>query len=138
MPERSCGFLCGRDELAHWPPLEIRYLIHSTRDCYGRLADHIPACTRADAVGFVQLSVGNLYHEILHRYLQPIPKRIASDCRARTNRRFSSCKTCTGDFIPTRQALLPAHACPFEKYLRGDHYGNGTFRLVFLLPGTDS
>ena len=29
--DKSCGFICGRDELLHWNPLEICHLLHTTR-----------------------------------------------------------------------------------------------------------
>ena len=37
--ERSCGFICGRDELLHWNPLEVCQLHHMTKDLLGVLTD---------------------------------------------------------------------------------------------------
>ncbi len=68
-PENSCGFICGRDELAHWNPLEISHLLHTTRDVYGSLAPLVPAYDERDIRSFIQLSIGNLYHELCHRYV---------------------------------------------------------------------
>lgn len=68
-PENSCGFICGRDELAHWNPLEISHLLHATRDEYGVLASLVPAYDERDIRSFIQLSIGNLYHELCHRYV---------------------------------------------------------------------
>ena len=67
--EKSCGFICGRDEMARWNPLELTQLLHTTRDLYGTLADYVPAFSRADEINYTKLSLGNLYHEICHRYI---------------------------------------------------------------------
>lgn len=67
--DKSCGFICGKGEMANWNPLEICQLLHTTKDYYGRLADFLPAYTREDERNFVKLSLGNLFHEICHRYI---------------------------------------------------------------------
>jgi len=67
--EKSCGFLCGREELKNWNPLEICNFLHGTRDYYGMITDFLPEFTREDVVNFIKVSVGNLYHEITHRYV---------------------------------------------------------------------
>ena len=67
--ERSCGFICGRDELLRWNPLEVCQLRHTTKDLFGVLTDYLPPATREDEVNYVKLSLGNLYHELCHRYI---------------------------------------------------------------------
>ena len=67
--ESSCGFICGKAELARWNPLEVCQLLHTTKDLIGTLKDLLPPATRADQVNYVKLSLGNLYHEICHRYI---------------------------------------------------------------------
>ncbi len=67
--ERSCGFICGRDELLRWNPLEVCQLRHTTKDLFGVLTDYLPAATREDEINYVKLSLGNLYHELCHRYI---------------------------------------------------------------------
>lgn len=67
--EKSCGFICGKTDLAHWNPLEICHLLHSTKDYYGTLEDLVPRYTQENIRDFVKISVNNLYHEICHRYL---------------------------------------------------------------------
>ena len=67
--ERSCGFICGRDELLRWNPLEVCQLRHTTKDLLGVLTDYLPPATREDEVNYVKLSLGNLYHELCHRYI---------------------------------------------------------------------
>lgn len=68
-PEKSCGFICGKQDLMHWNPLEICHLLHTTKDYYGKLAELVPAYTDDDVRNFVRMSVNNLYHEITHRYI---------------------------------------------------------------------
>ena len=67
--ERSCGFICGRDELLRWNPLEVCQLRHTTKDLFGVLTDYLPSATQEDEVNYVKLSLGNLYHELCHRYI---------------------------------------------------------------------
>ena len=67
--ERSCGFICGREEMMRWNPLEVCQLRHTTKDLYGKLTDYLPSATREDEVNYVKLSLGNLYHELCHRYI---------------------------------------------------------------------
>ena len=67
--ERSCGFICGCEEMLHWNPLEVCQLRHTTKDLFGVLADYLPSATREDEVNYVKLSLGNLYHELCHRYI---------------------------------------------------------------------
>ena len=67
--EKSCGFICGRDEFLKWNPLELCHVLHSTRDYYGKLADLIPGYEKQDVLNYIKISLGNLYHEICHRYV---------------------------------------------------------------------
>ena len=67
--ERSCGFICGRAELAGWNPLEICHVLHTTKDCYGTLSALVPSYDEADIQNYIKISAGNLYHEICHRYI---------------------------------------------------------------------
>lgn len=76
--EHSCGFICSAEDLAHWNPLEICHLLHTTGDLHGRLRDYVPAYTRLDVKNFVKLSVGNLYHEICHRHIHRDESRRAA------------------------------------------------------------
>ena len=67
--DKSCGFICGLDEMQHWNPMEICHLLHTTKDYLGTLTDIVPAYTETDVRAYVQLSLGNLYHELCHRYI---------------------------------------------------------------------
>ena len=76
--DKSCGFICGIEELQNWNPLEICHLLHTTKDYYGTLAELVPEYTETDVRNFVKMSLGNLYHEICHRYIHaPKEKNIA-------------------------------------------------------------
>ena len=67
--EKSCGFICSKQDLANWNPLEIGHLLNSTKDYFGILRELIPAYTEQDIRNFVKMSVNNLYHELCHRYI---------------------------------------------------------------------
>ena len=67
--DRSCGFICGKADLANWNPLEIYHLLHSTKDYYGNLRQLVPVYNDRDIQKFVKLSLNNLYHELCHRYV---------------------------------------------------------------------
>ena len=67
--EKSCGFICGKDEITRWNPLEICQLHHTTKDLFGRLKDYLPPEAREDEINYVKFSLGNLYHELCHRYI---------------------------------------------------------------------
>ncbi|MBR4058670.1 MAG: nucleotidyltransferase domain-containing protein [Lachnospiraceae bacterium] len=76
--DKSCGFICGIEDLQNWNPLEICHLLHTTKDYYGTLEKLIPEYTETNVRNFVKMSVGNLYHEICHRYIHaPKEKNIA-------------------------------------------------------------
>ena len=67
--DRSCGFICGKEELTRWNPLEICQLKHTTKDLYGKLSDYLPEAKREDEINYVKLGLGNLYHMLCHRYI---------------------------------------------------------------------
>ena len=67
--DKTCGFICGIEELKNWNPLEICHILHTTKDYYGTLKKLVPEYTETDVRNFVKMSLGNLYHEICHRYI---------------------------------------------------------------------
>ena len=109
-PENSCGFICGRDELAHWNPLEISHLLHATRDEYGVLASLVPAYDERDIRSFIQLSIGNLYHELCHRYVHASMEKNRSKLPATCKGVFFILQNLhhlrTGVFCATKRELL--------------------------------
>lgn len=64
--DRSCGFLCGRKDLADWNRCEICHLVHTTKDCLGRLSELVPEYGKEDVVEYVRIMTGNLYHALCH------------------------------------------------------------------------
>lgn len=67
--DKSCGFICSKEDLKNWNPLEICHLINSTKDYYGKLVDFVPKYSQCDIRNFVKININNLYHEICHRYI---------------------------------------------------------------------
>ena len=67
--EKSCGFICGMDELTGWNPLELCHLVHTTKDYYGNLSELFPKYSDQDIYNYVKVSLGNMYHELCHRYI---------------------------------------------------------------------
>ncbi len=125
--EKSCGFICGREEMARWNPLEIAQLLHTTKDLWGTLAEYVPAFSRADEINFVKLSLGNLYHELCHRYIHAdreknrakLPRTCKGFFYVIQNLHYLE----SGRFAPTRKAL--AEQVPEED------------RRILALPGPD-
>jgi len=108
----SCGFLCGRAELAAWNPLEAAHVLHSTKDQYGTLASLLPPYTKDDHRRYVQLSLGNFYHALCHRYVHGGKEGRGSSLGRHEKElffllqdlHFLRCDV----FIPTREALYDA------------------------------
>lgn len=67
--EKSCGFICGMDEFSNWNPLELCHVLYSTKDYYGKLSLLMPEYSEEDIINFIKVSLGNMYHEMCHRYL---------------------------------------------------------------------
>ena len=80
--EKSCGFICGKDEMKRWNPLEVCQLRHTTKDLVGVLSDYLPPATRKDEINYVDLSLGNLYHELCHRYIHEDREKNAAELRS--------------------------------------------------------
>ena len=76
--DKSCGFICGKEDLANWNPLEIHHLVNGTKDYYGALKDLVPNYTEGDIRNFIKLSLNNMYHQICHRYIHS-PHRLEAD-----------------------------------------------------------
>ena len=110
--ERSCGFICGRDELHRWNPLEVCQLKHTTKDLFGVLTDYLPPSTREDEINYVKLSLGNLYHELCHRYIHADRERNVMAFRRTCKGVFFLMQNlhylATGHFIITKKELKEA------------------------------
>lgn len=108
--EKSCGFICGMDEFSGWNPLELCHIAHTTKDYYGRLSLLMPGFDRRDIIHFIQLSLGNLYHEICHRYLHADRAENIRKLPATLKQVFfilqNLCYVKTGIFYPSKKELL--------------------------------
>ncbi len=67
--EQSCGFICGKEEMANWNPLESCQFIHETKNYYGELKPLLPPYNLTDVKNYVKLSVCNLFHMLYHEYI---------------------------------------------------------------------
>lgn len=67
--DKSCGFICGKDEMKGWSPLEVCQLINTTKDVYGKLEPLLSPFTSEDEINYVKFCLGNLYHELCHRFV---------------------------------------------------------------------
>ena len=65
----SCGFICGKQEMKNWNALELCHLLHTTKDCYGNLADFVCTYTQSDVIQYTKMSLNNLYHFLCHSYI---------------------------------------------------------------------
>ena len=105
--DKSCGFICGKNDLANWNPLEICHLLNTTKDYYGELKKLVPEYTAEDERNYVKLSLNNLFHEICHRYVH-------TDRDYNISKLPITCKSVffimqhlyyisTGNFVPTKR-----------------------------------
>ena len=109
--DKACGFLCSREDLAHWNPLEICHLLHTTKDCFGDLRSLTPDYADEDVRSFIKLSIGNLYHELCHRYIYRGPEKSAASLPGTFKGVFFILQNLhylrTGSFVQTKKDLLP-------------------------------
>ena len=140
--ERSCGFICGRDELLRWNPLEVCQLRHTTKDLLGVLTDYLPSATQEDEVNYVKLSLGNLYHELCHRYIHAYRERNIAAFRGTCKGVFFLMQNLhyleTGHFILTKKELKEAVSAEDRRVLEMAELPNGfdfdeAFSVLFAL-----
>ena len=109
--ELSCGFICGRDEMLRWNPLEICQIKHTAKDLFGTLTDYLPEATRADEINYCKLSLGNLYHALCHRYIHADQPRNIGKLRAHSKDLFFLIQNIhyleTGRFVLAKRDLYP-------------------------------
>lgn len=124
--DKSCGFICGKEELLNWNHLEICHVLHTTKDCYGKLAELVPEYTQKDVQSFVKMSLGNLYHELCHRYIhtpkensiKKLPFTYKSVFFILQNLHYLK----SGSFIATKKELLSALSGKDKKVLENALY----------------
>jgi predicted nucleotidyltransferase len=107
--DRSCGFICGKDEISRWNPLEVLQLLHTTKDVYGTLSDHLPEASREDEINYVKISLGNIYHELCHRYIHADREKNTVKFRGTCKGLFFLIQNLyylqSGDFVITKKEL---------------------------------
>lgn len=127
--ERSCGFICGREEMARWNPLEACQLRHTTKDLYGVLTDYLPPANREDEINYVKLSLGNLYHEICHRYIHSDRERNIAKLRGTCKSVFFLIQNMhyleSGRFILSKSALKEDVMAEDRRVLELSELGDG-------------
>lgn len=110
--DRSCGFVCGREDLLCFNTLEACHVLHTTRNVYGELATLMPAYTSDDVRNFVKLSVCNLFHELCHRYIHRSRERNIAALPGTYQPVFFILQNLhwlrTGNFVGTKRELLDA------------------------------
>ena len=107
--EKSCGFICGRNEITRWNPLEVCQLLHTTKDIYGHLTEYLPETSQEDEINYVKVSLGNLYHELCHRYIHSGRESSIVKFRGTCKSLFFLIQNMyyleTGEFVTTKKAL---------------------------------
>jgi hypothetical protein len=110
--EKSCGFICGKEDLANWNPLESLQLKHTTKDLVGNLENLLPPATRQDEINYVQISLGNFYHEICHRFIHSGDEKSRDKLRASCKQLYFIIQNLhyleTGNFILKKGELKAA------------------------------
>ena len=107
--EKSCGFICGREEMARWNPLEVCQLRATTKDLYGTLSQYLPDAKAEDEINYVKFSLGNLYHEVCHRYIHADREKNAAAFRSTCKGLFFLIQNLhyleSGEFVITKSDL---------------------------------
>ena len=110
--DRSCGFICGKDEIRRWNPLEVLQLLHTTKDVYGTLSGFLPDAGREDEINYVKISLGNIYHELCHRYIHKNREKNTDKFRGTCKSLFFLIQNLhyleSGNFIITKKELKNA------------------------------
>ncbi len=110
--EKSCGFICGKEELTNWNPLEALQLKYTTKDLLGRLESLLPPATRQDEINYVKISLGNFYHEICHRFIHGGEEKSRDKLRASCKQLYFVIQNLhyleSGDFILKKSDLKAA------------------------------
>lgn len=110
-PEKSCGFICGKGDMANWNPLEIFHVLNGTKDYFGSLRQFVPEYTDGDIRNFVKVSLNNLYHEICHRYIHAEREKSVTKLPGSYKSVFFILQNLyyleNREYVPTKAELLP-------------------------------
>ena len=124
---RTCGFVCGVEELQGWSRADLFQLYYDTRAWYGSLEEMIPPFTREEAREAARMGAGNLYHGCCHSMLHGVPeKSFPSMCKAAYFVLQAVCFARTGTY-PGSQEEMRAGCRPEELEIlaMAESRGNG-------------
>lgn len=109
--EKACGFLCGAEELKHWPKYDLCSVVRDTRPIFGNWESLLPPLDRADLAQGVAIGASGLYHAAVHTYLYDDPTRWPGFLQGAHKSAFFLLRDChelrTGEQVRTRAELLP-------------------------------
>ena len=66
--EKACGFICGKQEVLAWAKSDLLQLVYDTVPYSGDLNALVGPIDRRCWIDAVKIGVGNIYHEICHRF----------------------------------------------------------------------
>ena len=119
--EKFCGFICGTEEMKRWNPLEVCQLRHTTKDLFGALTEYLPPATQEDEINYIKFSLGNLYHEICHRFIHADREKNIAKLRITCKSAFFLIQNLhyleSGHFVLTKKELKEAVSAEDRKVL---------------------
>ena len=79
-----CGFICGREDLEHWPKSDLFSLYWDTRPLMGSLDSLIKQPEEADIRESIRIGGSALFHEICHReiYGHPTAEKLRASLKS--------------------------------------------------------
>ena len=105
--ERACGFLCGAEDLKHWPRYDLAQLEQDTVPIYGSFRELLPPRSREALAEAARNGAAALYHALCHSYLYGKgPDRLAQRCKEAFFVLRALHEWRTGEYVPTRRELV--------------------------------
>jgi hypothetical protein len=71
-PEKACGFVSGREEIANWPKSDLLQFEMETIPWHGSLAGILPPLYDCDIRDGIRIGAANLYHAACHTYMHVV------------------------------------------------------------------
>lgn len=110
--KKACGFICGKNEMASWPPQELFQFTKGCKVYYGSLKGIIKEPTDYDIRDNIRNMVSAIYHETCHRFLYGAePEVEAENLRMAYKASFYILQEWFylkgHQYIPTKAELLP-------------------------------
>ncbi|MEF9895903.1 MAG: nucleotidyltransferase domain-containing protein [Clostridia bacterium] len=76
--EKACGFICGSEQLKHWPRYELFQFEQDTKGYLGNLRALMPSFDEEDIRQSVSIHAANLYHTMTNGYLKGGTEQVLS------------------------------------------------------------